>query len=423
MSMERIQPRERFFYGYWVLFACFFFSVYTGGAVFYGFTAIFEPIAEECGWSYTQISLAASLRGLEMGLLAPLLGILVDRWGARPLMIGGSIVAGIGLIFLSKISTLVMFYMAFVIIAIGMSPAGSTVQMAATANWFNRRLGFATSIVSSGYAAGGFLIPLIVLAVDTYGWRTVMFGVGVGFWIVGLPLSFLVRHKPEQYGYLPDGDTVAPVVNPADAPPGTKGEKIPIHKLLLSPTFWFLVFAPMINQLIFAALVTHVMPYLSSINVERSLASLVAGGLPLTGITGRLIYGWLADRFPKRIVAATASFLMSLSMLTFHYSSIYGIWLLIIFLIFIGLGWGGTITLRVVLMHEYFGREQFGTIMGLSAGLMMLGSIAGPPVSGWVFDSIGSYQLVWLTFSGLALISCGLFFTIPPIHKTISVQE
>ena len=69
------------FYGWWIVGACFLIALYMGGVIFYGFTAIFEPIANEFGWSYTQISLALSLRGLEIGLLAPLIGLLVDRWG------------------------------------------------------------------------------------------------------------------------------------------------------------------------------------------------------------------------------------------------------------------------------------------------------------------------------------------------------
>ena len=82
--MTQIQPgRNKIFFGWWIVGAAFFISLYVGGVVFYGFTTIFEPIAEEFGWTYLQISLAASIRGLEVGLLAPIAGILADRWGTR----------------------------------------------------------------------------------------------------------------------------------------------------------------------------------------------------------------------------------------------------------------------------------------------------------------------------------------------------
>ena len=84
------QKPPKVFYGWWVVVASFLIALYVGGTILYGFTAIFEPIASEFGWSYTQISLATSLRGLEMGLLAPVVGLLVDRWGPRKLLFGGS---------------------------------------------------------------------------------------------------------------------------------------------------------------------------------------------------------------------------------------------------------------------------------------------------------------------------------------------
>ena len=92
---------RKIFYGWWVVFACFFITFYIGGTAIFGFTAFFEPIAEETGWSYTQISIAASLRGLEMGILAPIMGFLVDRFGPRKLIFCGTLTVGFGFIFLS----------------------------------------------------------------------------------------------------------------------------------------------------------------------------------------------------------------------------------------------------------------------------------------------------------------------------------
>ncbi len=87
--MDSNQKRSKVFYGWYIVGACVFIALYTGGIVHFGFTAVFEPIAEEFGWSYAQVSLAFSLRGFEMGLLAPVTGLLVDRWGPRKLIFGG----------------------------------------------------------------------------------------------------------------------------------------------------------------------------------------------------------------------------------------------------------------------------------------------------------------------------------------------
>jgi MFS family permease len=162
----------RVFYGWWVVGAAFLISLYVGGVVHYGFTTIFQPIANELGWSYTQISFAASLRGLEMSLLAPFTGMLVDRWGPRRLIFFGGIITALGLILLSSVTSLGMFYAAFVLIAIGMSACSMTVLMTAVANWFRKSVGIASGIAVSGFGFGGLVIPLMVRLIDTYQWRT-----------------------------------------------------------------------------------------------------------------------------------------------------------------------------------------------------------------------------------------------------------
>ena len=119
--MVRNRNQFKIFYGWWVVVASFLIALYVGGTVFYGFTAFFEPIANEMGWSYTQISLAASLRGLEIGLLSPVVGILADRWGPRRLIFSGVLITVSGLLLLSSTSSLIMFYGAFALLSIGVS--------------------------------------------------------------------------------------------------------------------------------------------------------------------------------------------------------------------------------------------------------------------------------------------------------------
>ncbi len=140
--MDSTQKHSKVFYGWYIVGACSIILLYTGGVVILGFTAVFEPIAEEFGWSYAQISLAASLRGLEAGLLAPLMGILVDRWGPRRMLFIGSIILCMGFLILSRVSSLHMFYGSFAVIAIGMSTFTQTVPMTSVANWFRRKAGF-----------------------------------------------------------------------------------------------------------------------------------------------------------------------------------------------------------------------------------------------------------------------------------------
>ena len=98
--------RNRIFYGWWFVIACLLISAFSSGAIIHGFTAIFEPIAEEFSWSYTQVSIAASIRGIEGSILAPIAGLLFTRLGARKILFTGVAVIGLSLLILSRINSL-----------------------------------------------------------------------------------------------------------------------------------------------------------------------------------------------------------------------------------------------------------------------------------------------------------------------------
>jgi len=411
------------FYGWWIVVACFFISLYVGGVVFYGFTTLIEPLADDFGWSYTQISFAASLRGMEMGILAPLVGILVDRWGPRRLLFGGLIITSLGLMLLSRTTSLGMFYGAFVLIAIGMSTCSSTVLMTAVANWFRRKIGIATGIMICGYGFSGLLIPVIVKLIDMYEWRMTLALLTIGLLAVCLPLSLLVRHKPEQYGYQLDGEmsniAISNSLNTAQIIEVDVGAK----QAVKSRTFWHITLALMCQFIILSAVITHVMPYLSSIGFTRAISSLVAAGIPVASIGGRLGLGWLGDKVDKRRVAAGAFAMMSVGLLCFGFISAGDTWLLVPFLILFGIGYGGNNTLRASLIREFFGRSKFGTIHGFAIAVMALGTIAGPPLAGWVFDNWGSYQPIWFVFAGLAVVALLTVATTPLISGTAQAVD
>jgi sugar phosphate permease len=281
------------FYGWWVVFACFLLAFYTGGALFFGFTAFFEPIVEEFGWSYTLVSIAFSLRGFEMGILAPITGFLVDRFGSRKLAFSGTFIVGVALILLGLTNSLGMFYAAFILLALGMSGCTATVLMTAVAHWFKRNLGKAMGIVACGFGAGGILIPLMVWLIDLYQWRTALIILGLVMWALGIPLSFVIRHTPEQYGYLPDGEIPAgPSSIHEDRDRGQEGK---FREALQSKNFWKISVAEAIRMMITMAVITHVMPYLGSIGMSRTSAAFVTTSIPLLPLfpCSALLEGWV----------------------------------------------------------------------------------------------------------------------------------
>jgi len=400
--------RLNIFYGWWIVVACSLIGLYVAGIGLFGFTAFIEPIREEFGWSYTQISFAASLRGLEMGIFAPAVGFLVDRFGPRKVILWGTIAVGCGLILLGRIQSLAMFYAAFLIIGFGAVGCDDVVTMTAVANWFRKKIGLALGVMGSGFGAGGLMVMLIVGLIDLYQWRATLIILGVGMWALGIPLSLIVRNRPEHYGYGPDGEVSSPHVHAHEM--HDTGVEITLREALRMRSFLYLNITEFMRFMAIIAVFTHVMPYLASVGMPRSTAGFIAGALPLISIIGRFGLGWLGDVFDKRHVLAVTTAFISLGLLAFSYVPVR--WAIVPFLIFLPLGYGGSVILRGSILREYFGRVSFGKMIGVIFGFGSVGGVIGPTLAGWVYDTMGSYQPIWLFLCGLTGLAAVLVLQI-----------
>jgi len=362
-------------------------------------SAFFNPIVEEFQWSYLALSLAGSLLAVELGILAPIAGFLTDRFGPRKVIFCSTLLSGTGLLLLSRINSLLVFYIAFGILSIGLSGFGQVVTTTAVANWFDKKVGRATGFSIAGYGAGGILMPLIVWLIAHWGWRTSLAILGIATCLILLPASLFLRHKPEQYGYLPDGEISDPLKTTENVTEAIDSGKVALTaiRVLRTKTFWLLGFALTIQLMVFNTMIVHIMPYFASMGLPRNRAALVAMLIPLSSIVGRLSFGWLGDLFDKRhlFVMCFAFEIIGLAFLSYAEA----LWHLISFVVFFGPSLGGTVALRSVILREHFGRRTLGSIQGLIAALMTIGAIVGPAYAGWVFDVRGGYQIVWLTFT------------------------
>lgn len=400
----------RIFYGWWIVLSCFFISLYVGSTVFYSFTAFFEPIAHEFGWSYTQISLASSLRGIEMGILAPLVGFLVYRFGSRKLIFLGVIIIGLGLILLSKTQSIYMFYTSFLLISFGAGGCTNITNMTAVANWFNKNAGKALGLMSAGFGFCGLLIPVIVLLIDTYGWRNTLIILGLGMWILGIPLSLIIRNNPEPYGYLPDGIENIPANK--DILNHKEKASLPFMEAFKKRSFLFLNLLECLRFLVLSSVLLHIMPYLSTIGISRSVGGLVTGGIPLLSILGRFGFGRLGDRYDKRYVMALAFIFMAVGilLLSFAINTIN----LALFILLFSPGYGGLAVLRASILREYFGRDLFPRMIGIMMGVSSIGGIIGPTLTGWIYDTLETYSYIWFASTGVLFLSIILIMNIRP---------
>jgi MFS family permease len=216
-------------------------------------------------------------------------------------------------------------------------------------------------------------------------------------WILGIPLSFVLRDRPEHYGYLPDGEeTGGPL---PEIGIRNKGLEIGLRQALRMRSFWYLNGFELIRMMTVVAVITHVMPYLSNLAISRSTGGLIAGAIPLFSIIGRFGFGWLGDATDKRYALALSFCLMSIGLMLFCYVQV--IWVACVFLLLFSPGYGGGMVVRGAILREYFGRDSFGKILGIIMGCAAVGGIIGPTLAGWVFDILGSYQPIWLIFCGL----------------------
>lgn len=389
------------FYGWWILLACFIISIVTGAVTFFGFTAFFDPLVKEFGWSSTQISFALSLRGIEMSMLSPVVGFLVDRVGSRRLALCGVITIGIGFIMLSFTQELWMFYASIILIAFGGGGCTGVVMMHVITSWFQSKVGLALGILTSGFGASGFLVPVIVWLIDDFGWRTAVIILGAGTWLIGIPLVFVIRNTPEECGLHPDGRKTD-MLKTGRSEKGDAGtNQIRFADALKKRAFLFLALSEAVRMMVVAAVITHIMPYLNVLHIPRATAGLIAAGLSVISILGRLGFGWLADLFDKPHTLAISMTMMSLGMFLLFYVEFW--WVMVLFLLLFPIGYGGGTSVRGALLGEYFGRAVFGRLIGLVMGIGAIGAMIGPTLTGFIYDTTGSYHAAWI---GLGIASC-----------------
>ena len=416
--------KPEIFYGWWIVFAVFVISAYANGVVFYSFTAVLEPIVEEFDWSYAGASFAASIRGFEASLLGPLIGVLFDRFGPRRLIFAGGAFIGVGLLLVSRTNSIMTFYISFLLMAAGLGSCAGFLLTAVVGNWFRRNLSIASGIALSGGAAGGLIVPLVTRLIDVTGWRTAMAIIGLAAFCIILPLSLVVRHKPEQYGYLPDGDTtIKTVSSKVSISPQKNKSDIKISQVLSNRAFWHISLGYMFHFMVVSVVLTHIMPYLSTINIPRMSSSLVASGIPIVSILGRLTYGWIGDRLNKKRVATSGYVLIIIALLLLIYLNSIGRWVLVPFLILFGLGYGGPVPISFSLLLEYFGRGRLATVVGICMAVLMIGNMVGPPLAGWIFDYYGNYQIAWFIFIVVSIVGIIILLTIPRLCNSPSTAD
>ena len=397
---------NKFFFGWWVAIAAVFLNIFQGGVLFYGFTVVILPMTEETGWSRTVVTGVFPIIGILAGILAPFLGNIFDRVGPRPIILVGLTAMGTGLVLVSNVTTLPTFYAAFTLANLGSVCIWSS-SGPAVANWFVRKQGRALGLYSLGFALSGIMSPPFFWLVQEVGWRTAFTYVGVIAWILIPFAMFFIRHRPENYGLYPDGADSPPLqVGNAEIENDDEGElNLSPSQAIRTQAFWLMAIGSSLAFLTIAALQVHWAPYLEDVGYSRQSAALLLPAMPLSTVIGRILFGFLADRFNKKFIASVAFVLQSIAILILAMISADKPWVLILFLVFWSIGFGGTIVTRLALQGYLFGRYSFGTLQGLFSMSSEAGFAFSPLIASIVFDMTGSYTPLFLGFAALTLVA------------------
>ncbi len=200
-----LRPQGRVFYGWYIVAAGGGLQMLSGLLWMQSFGAYVVLLQAEFGWSKAWVAGAFALTRVESGILGPLQGWMVDRYGPRAILRIGIIIFGIGFLLFSQVQSLVAFYLTFALIALGASLGGFATIMVSIVNWFSRHRAKAVAFSLIGYSFGGLSVPVVILCMELFGWRATALLSGLIVLVVGLPLAQVVRHRPQPYGETQDG--------------------------------------------------------------------------------------------------------------------------------------------------------------------------------------------------------------------------
>lgn len=405
--MSVIKRLRGIFCGWWIILASILLNMTIGGVTVYGFTAFYNPMLIELGCTQMEMAAASSLRSIEGGIVMPLVGIFIDRIGVRKCILIGIVVLSVSFIFMSRLDSIYSFYVSFLIMALGNTMATGIAQYTAVANWFRRRRSMALGILSAGFGLSGIMTPLLVYLIDSYGWRSTLFGLALAFIAIGMPLALVIRHRPEQYGMLPDGDKPK---NQAELEAskkisgsrfsryaGSAEEGLTLKECIKTRNFWLLFLFGGFTSGAQAAINVLAMPSLIDAGIAESIAALTITGITLSSLTGRLGFSALGDTHDKKKLLMIAVALKAVGI--FIFANIRSPWMIIPFLAFYGPGFGGPIPLQFAIQADCFGVKNFASIRGVMAVGSTIFGIGAPILAGWFHDTQGSYSLAFIIFS------------------------
>lgn len=392
LSNDRTYPAPRVFYGWWIVMAAFLNLFFSTGVIYYGFPVFYPALVASLGFSRAQVTqgflLGFIVVGLPFGYLA---GVLIDCIGARRVILYGVGFLGVPLILMGFMTTFWEYQALCLIEVLGYVLAGPIANQVLIAQWFRLRRGRAMGYAYLGLGLGGVVAPPVAnLLIRTFGWRHAIETVGALILIVLFPLGLLVtRSAPSEMGLLPDG--VAPSSTEALAQGGAPS--MGIGAAIRTSNFWLILIGSMLVVGAINAVIQHFILFLEDDGYSRATAAQYLSALLASSLAGRVLVGYLADRFQKKnamalfYLAIGASipllFLAGQPAMAWSFAGIFGF------------AMGADYMLIPLVTAECFGLGSLGKLLAALIMGYSVGQWLAPWMAGRLFDAHHNYDLAW----------------------------
>jgi OFA family oxalate/formate antiporter-like MFS transporter len=416
--VSQIGENSKVFPGWWLAAALFVILFNTAGMGFWVFPVFIGSLQQEFGWTMTQISVSAAIFAIIFGISSPIVGMLFARFGARKTMLAAALLATVVDLCYASLQSLWMLY-AISLVA-GFVVAGTTLvpAQALITNWFDKYRGRAMAVTMLGVGAGGFILPpLNEFLIRLWGWRFTWVFACVVLWAVVIPLiAIFVRTRPSDVGLLPDGATPGEEI---DGKTAATMRGLPVKCAVKTQAFWLLIGIYILQLIGLSALNFHFVPFAQQeAGFSSQQAAFFYGLAACFSIAGRLVFGWLADRYKPALLTAVTGVLLACGpafvWLFIIQAGLRDVDLLWLYSVPYGMGIGAFAVILPILVGRCFGELHFSKLMGLVMSGFAVGIIAGIPVAAKIFDTTGSYEIMFIGCVLAFIISAVLAVMIQP---------
>ncbi|MBH65031.1 MAG: hypothetical protein CL784_00740 [Chloroflexi bacterium] len=391
------------------------------GTVQFTFGFFIEPLEEEFGWSRTQVNIALSF-GVLTSAMSPVVGNMMDRFGARWTMALSILLVALGFVLRSMMTELWQFYLFSAVMFAGvpgatMMPAGRLVL-----TWFPNARGRMMGIVTSGNNIGsGIAVPVVAGLIGLVGWRWTWGVIGIALIGLALLVLLVIRDKADDVAR-ERGKHWAPSDGSTSKSVDTK-TGLSVSSAIRTTTFWFLVTGTTLQQFVRTAVVSQMVPHLEQIGFARPIAASMMIVLAIFAASSKLIFGRLSESITARISFIVIMVLqgIGLGILLLSKDPVVMWTAIVIF----GLGMGGVGALTPLVIFDMFGSKKFGSIMGLSTMAIAIPIVLGPYMAGRIFDTTDKYDLMFTITIVLLIISivCFAVARVPRERACAQVQK